>query len=160
MSPRPWGELDSTLFSPTIRTKISAKRTTSQCTPGKEPKSFSILAEDFKGILELAHQIGRNVEAGNRIATQLATLSEDIHTHFDKLEADMSAISSNTPPPLPLSYSQALSSGKTSAPTGCQKTAPPLPTSKSRNPELDLTLIQSHPANPVYPPLSSQSSNG
>ncbi|KAF9503443.1 hypothetical protein BS47DRAFT_1449412 [Hydnum rufescens UP504] len=144
MSPKSWGELDSTLFSPT-------KRTTSQCTPGKEPKS-SIPEEDFKGILELAHQISCNIEAGNQIATQLATLLEDIHTCFDTLAADMSAIPSNTPPPLLPSYSQALSLGKTSAPTGHQKTAPPpMPTPKSCNPELDLTLIQSHPANLVYP---------
>jgi hypothetical protein len=55
-----------------ILEQISAKRLASQRTLGKEPKSFSIPAEDFKGILELAHQISHNVEAGNRIATQLA----------------------------------------------------------------------------------------
>ena len=132
--------------------QISAKRTASQHAPGKEPKSFSIPVEDFKAILDLARQNKRNIEAGNRIATQLATLTEDIHSRFDKLESDMSALSSNPPSSQPLTYSQVASAGKSASVLSHPTVAPPsAPPSKIRNPELDLTLIQSHPANPVYP---------
>ncbi|KAF9504599.1 hypothetical protein BS47DRAFT_1368684 [Hydnum rufescens UP504] len=149
--PKPWGELSFTPSSPTTKTRISAKKTASQRSQAKEPKTFSILVEDFKGILDLARQNKCNTETGNRIATQIATLTEDIHNHFDKLEQDVSALSSIPASTQPTTYSQALASNKSPTTTGHPKVTPPATSTCIRNPELDLTLIQSHPSNPVYP---------
>ncbi|KAF9504849.1 hypothetical protein BS47DRAFT_1400951 [Hydnum rufescens UP504] len=113
-----------------ILKQISAKKTALQHSQAKEPKTFSIPVEDFKGILDLARQNKHNTETGNWIATQIAMLTEDIHNHFDKLEQDVSALSSIPASTQPTTYSQALASNKSPATTGHPK---------------------SHPSNLVYP---------
>ncbi|KAF9506378.1 hypothetical protein BS47DRAFT_1399521 [Hydnum rufescens UP504] len=61
------------------------------------------------------------MEAGNRIATQLATLTEDIHNRFDKLEQDVSALSSvpasSQPPPIAKPLPRTIPSQQSGYPT-------------------------------------------
>ncbi|KAF9508723.1 hypothetical protein BS47DRAFT_1365763 [Hydnum rufescens UP504] len=128
------GYKDQSACATKLLEQISAKKTASQCSQAKEPKTFSIPVEDFKGILDLAWQNKCNMEAGNWIAAQLAILTEDIHNCFDKLEQDVSALSSVLASSQPTSYSQALTLDKSSTATGCPKVAPPATSTCVHNP--------------------------
>jgi hypothetical protein len=118
------------------------------------PGTILIAENDWDALATMIDQLGTLVQRDARLtdtvaslATNLASLQASLDARLTTLEENISdALVSPSPEP---SYAQAVKSGR-SAPAPASS-MPELPNRRSgRNPDLELTLIQANPTQPVF----------
>jgi hypothetical protein len=139
-------------FKNEILRKHTGKRTNSSKTV------IHVTMDDWTFLGALIDQLASNVTRDSRLADNVASmattinsLQADLHARFESLEERISSTQEAPASTHGGSYAQALLSSKP-LPTGPMGvTAPPQPpTYSGRNTDLDVTLIQSDPADPVF----------
>ncbi|KAF9503834.1 hypothetical protein BS47DRAFT_1402023 [Hydnum rufescens UP504] len=130
--------------------------------PSKNARNYTLPSDDFQWLLTLALQNNCNIQSGNTIIGQIATLTSqllafqaDVQACFEALESPHASDGQATIQP-PSSYSQALSRGLSSSSQIPHRPSPAAsqPTLVPRQPDLDLTLVQALPLDPVFPMTS------